>query len=93
MPLIPAAVPAVEDARLSSVRFVMKDGSRPVSILVSRPALEEVDGSPSQSCFETFKRYRKCFERIASDKYSRGHVEQDGTVCIRAIDLPLVSSL
>ncbi len=93
MPLIPAAIPAVEDARLSSVRFSMRDGTRIVTVLVSRPALEDFDGALPQGCFDTFKRYRRCFERIASDKYDRHHTEEDGTVCIRAMDLPLVSSL
>ena len=93
MPLLPAAIPAVEDARFSSVRFAMKDGSQIVTVLVSRPALEDFEGALSEGCFATFKRFRKCFERIASDKYDRRHIEADGTVCIRAMDLPLVSSL
>lgn len=93
MPLIPAALPAVADRRLHAVRFAMKDGSRLITVLVSSHALEDVEASPPPShFFDTFKRYRKCFERIASDKYACGHIEEDGTVCIRAVDLPLVSS-
>jgi hypothetical protein len=43
------------------------------------------------SYFLCFKRYRKRFEQMASDKYDKGHVEVDGTVCIKARDLPLES--
>jgi hypothetical protein len=61
--------------------------------LVSNPALQDIELSPLPGgYFDTFKRNRKCFERIAGDKYARGHIEEDGTVCIRAIDLPLVSA-
>ena len=41
--------------------------------------------------FATFKLYRKSFERVASQKYDKGHVEADGTVCIRAMDVPRAS--
>jgi|SoimicMinimDraft_9_1059737.scaffolds.fasta_scaffold691784_1 hypothetical protein len=32
------------------------------------------------------------FERMASEKYDKGYVEVDGTVCIKTMDLPLVSA-
>jgi hypothetical protein len=93
MPLTPAALPAVADRRLSVVRFAMRNGSKLVTVLVSNPALHDIEHSPLPSgYFEAFKRNRKCFERIASDKYARGRIEEDGTVCIRAIDLSLVSA-
>jgi len=93
MPLIPAALPAVADRRSSVVRFAMKDGSKLITILVSQPALEDIEVMPAPGhFFDVFKRNRKCFERIAKDKYASGHIEKDGTVCIRAFDLPLVSS-
>ena len=59
----------------------MKDGSRPVDVLVSNPALESIDIVPIEQddYFATFKIYRKSFERIASQKYDKGHVEVDGT--------------
>ena len=71
----------------------MKDGSKKVIVLVSNPALENIElSSIDREAFDTFKHYRKSFERIASEKYARGHVEADGTVCIRAIDVPAVEA-
>ena len=73
-----------------AVRFAMKDGSKKVTVLVSSPALENIELAPIER--EAFKHYRKSFERIASEKYAKGHVEADGTVCIRAMDVPAVSA-
>jgi hypothetical protein len=93
MPLLPFARRAIADRNMRAVRFTMKDGSRPVDILVSNPALESIDIVPIEDddYFATFKIYRKSFERFASRKYDRGHVEIDGTICIRALDVPLAS--
>jgi hypothetical protein len=93
MPLIPTARAATADRQLRAVRFAMKDGSKMITVLVSNPALENIEIAPHDcdSYFGTFKLYRKSFERIASTKYDRGHVEADGTVCIRAMDVPLAS--
>ncbi len=93
MPLLPFARPAIADRNTRAVRFTMKDGSRPVDVLVSPPALENIDIVPieQEDYFATFKLYRKSFEQIASQKYDRGHIEIDGTVCIRAMDVPLAS--
>ena len=93
MPLLPFAHPAIADRNMRAVRFAMKDGSKTVDILVSNPALESIDIVPieREDYFATFKLYRKSFERIASQKYDKGHVEIDGTVCIRAMDVPRAS--
>lgn len=88
MPLIPAAIPAIFDRRHAFVRFAMKDGTRFVDVLVSNQALEQIERPRFQgSHFDAFKRNRKWFERIASEKYTRGHVETDGTVSIWPMDL------
>lgn len=94
MPLLPVAQAAVEDLGLKAVRFAMKDGSKKVTVLVSNPALENIDLAlvEREAHFGTFKLYRRSFERIASDKYTKGHVEADGSVCIRAIDVPSVGA-
>jgi hypothetical protein len=94
MPLIPVAQAAVADPGLKAVRFAMKDGSKKVTVLVSNPALENIEIAPvdREAYFCTFKLYRKSFERIAREKYAKGHVEADGTVCIRAIDVPALSA-
>ena len=67
------------DRTIRAVRFTMSDGSRPVDVLVSNPALESIDIVPIEqdNYFATFKLYRKSFERIASQKYDKGHVEAD----------------
>jgi len=94
MPLTRAAIPAVQDKSRGIVRFVMRDGAKRVDVLVSNAALDDLDymTRAERSYFHRFKEYRLQFERIASQKYDRGYVGPDGTVCIKAADLPLVSS-
>jgi hypothetical protein len=93
MPLLPVAQAAEADRALRAVRFAMKDGSKKIMVLVSNPALENIELPHfAREAFDTFKHYRKSFERIASEKYARGHVEADGSVCIRAIDVPTVGA-
>ena len=89
MPLTPIAMAATVDTQLRAVRFVMRDGSKIISILVSGAALENIEiGPPAQDgYYGTFKLYRESFERIASGKYDKRHVESDGSVCIRAMDV------
>ena len=93
MPLIPMARPAIADRGRRAVSFLMKDGCKPINVLVSNPALEHIEIVPydGEDYFFTFKLYRKSFERIASRKYDMGYVETDGSVCIRAMDMPLAS--
>ena len=94
MPLTPVAMAAVPDNEFKTVRFVMKDGAKTVVVLVSNAALEDIGktGPAEGAHFRRFKRFRKRFEQMASDKYDKGYVEIDGTVCIKAGDLPLVSA-
>ena len=89
MPLIPVAQAAAADG--NAVRFAMKDGSKMVTVLVSSPAIEKSEIADDHGYFCTFKLNRKSFERIASTKYEHGIVEPDGTVCIRAMDMPLAA--
>jgi hypothetical protein len=89
MSLIPSATPAQSDKQISAVRFLMKDGARPVPILISYTALERY-GSTAGCCtssFDTFKRNRKLFEQVARDKYIHGNLESDGSVFIRPADI------
>lgn len=90
MPLMSAAVAAMPDNLLRAVRFVMKDGTKPVVVLVSHAALEDTESAllNESGYFHRFKQYRKLFEQMASYKYDKGYVEVDGTVCIRSMDLP-----
>jgi hypothetical protein len=91
---MPAAVAAIPDNMLKTVRFVMKDGAKPVVVMVSKAVLDDIESNTydDASFFRRFKRYRKRFERMASDKYDKGYVEVDGTVCIQTRDLPLESA-
>ena len=87
-----AQAAAIADRRHSVVRFAMKDGSRLVTVLVTRSALAEIEPLPLHThFFETFKRFRKVFEQIAIDKHVRRKLEADGSVLIDAIDLPVVA--
>jgi len=89
MPLTTVGQPATLIHDRDGVLFMMNDGSRTISVLVSRHALEDID--PPQhgdEHIERFNEYRGQFEQIASEKYDKGLVEQDGTVCIRGRDLP-----
>jgi hypothetical protein len=90
MPLMSAAVAAIPDDLRRAVRFVMKDGTKPVVIFVSHAALEDTESAllDESGYFHRFKQYRKLFEQMASYKYDEGYVEVDGTVCIRSMDLP-----
>lgn len=93
MPLIRAAIPAVQDKVQGIVRFIMRDGSRRVEVLVSNVVLDDLDhASPDECSFRRFKQNRLRFEQIASAKYDKGYVEMDGTVRIKEMDLPLVGS-
>jgi hypothetical protein len=92
MPLIPVAQAAVADPGPRAVRFA--NGSKKITVLVSNPALEniEIAAMDREAYFWTFKLHRKSFERIASKKYEKGYLEADGTVCIRAMDVPLAGA-
>jgi hypothetical protein len=90
MALISAAIAAKADQAAGTVRFTMKSGAKFVAIQVSEAALRAVDPSAMDRAgsFETFKSYRKYFERIASHKYDFGNLEHDGSVHIRPRDVP-----
>jgi hypothetical protein len=89
MPLSPVAQPGTIVEDRDGVLFAMIDAGRTISVLVSRHALEDIDPPEhGDKHIERFNEYRSQFEQIASDKYDRGLLERDGTVCIRGRDLP-----
>jgi Protein of unknown function (DUF1488) len=89
MPLTTVGQPAALMDDRDGVLFMMNDAGRSVSVLVSRHALEDIDPPHhGDQHIDRFNEYRRQFEQIASDKYDKGLVEQDGTVCIRGRDLP-----
>lgn len=89
MPLQPVAQPGALVDGGEGVCFAMNDGGRTVSVLVSRHALEDIDPPEhGEELMLRFNEYREQFEQIASDKYDKGLIEGDGTVCIRGRDLP-----
>ena len=97
---MPASVGALLP-RMELVRRAHETGARivvPTGALLGLDAVRAAAEGPIDSVtiepddyFATFKIYRKSFERIASQKYDKGHVEVDGTVCIRAMDVPHAS--
>jgi hypothetical protein len=89
MPLLALVTPGLLDEDREGVVFCMKDGDMPVQVLVSRHALEDINRPVQQGMrMARFNEYRRQFEQIASYKYDRGLVEEDGSVCIRGRDLP-----
>ncbi len=72
----------------------MTDGSKHVEVVVSHAALDDLDYVSPLECsyFHRFKEHQLHFEAIARRKYNKGYVEVDGTVCIKAADLPFVST-
>jgi len=89
MPLMSVAQPGALDEDREGVLFPMNDGTATIPVLVSRHALEDVDPAAHGNWhIARFNEYRAQFEQIASDKYDRGLIEKDGTVCIRGRDLP-----
>jgi hypothetical protein len=94
MPLTRAAIPAIQDTNRGIVRFVMSDGMKRVNVLVSHAVLDDVEDVTPEECsyVHRFREHRQRFELIASDKYDRGYVEIDGTVCIKAADIPFLGS-
>jgi len=89
MSLTALTQPGLLDTEREGVVFLMRDGTETVSVLVSLHALEDIDPpAHSGEHLARFNEYRKQFEQIASDKFDRGQVERDGSVCIRGRDLP-----
>lgn len=89
MPLSALEKPGALVEDREGVVFVMNDGDRAVSVLVSRHAIEDIDRPARRGGrIARFDEYRSQFEQIASDKYDKGLIEQDGTICIRGRDLP-----
>jgi hypothetical protein len=89
MPLITAGEPAALIRDRRGVIFTMKDDARAIRVLVSLQALEDIDPPDhGEKHIERFNEYRLQFEEIARQKYDKGFVEQDGTICIRGRDLP-----
>jgi len=89
MPLNTVAQPGTLVQDQEGVLFSMYVGGRSISVLVSRHALENIDPPEhGKAPIQRFNEYRSQFEQIASDKYDRGLLELDGTVCIRGRDLP-----
>ncbi len=72
----------------------MRDGTKPVVVLVANAVLETIESTAYDHgyYFRRFKRHRKQFESMTSDKYDKGYVEVDVTVCIKTMDLPLESA-
>jgi hypothetical protein len=87
MSLIPIANPAQETIR--GVRFSMLDGTFFVSVLVTHGALNGIEPSEPGSLdhLTCFRKHRRRLEHLASLKYDRGELEENGSVLVEASDV------
>ncbi len=66
----------------------MLDGTVIVSILVAYAALQAIEWSPSGwgDYLTRFQKHRVALEQIASNKYGRSEIEENGSILIRTGD-------
>ena len=86
MVLSPVAIPPHKTVR--GVQFAMLDGTALVTIVVSHAAIKAIEPSPNWSgdYLTRFQKHKSAFERIASNKHARGHIEENGSIIIREGD-------
>lgn len=67
----------------------MQSGIMPVSVLVAHAALQDLEWSPpgSGDYLTRFEKHRDRLEAIASMKYGRGQIEENGSIVIQRGDL------
>ena len=87
MSLTAIANPAQETIR--GVRFSMRDGIIFVPVIVTHAALDLIEPSTPGSLdhLHCFRKHRSRLEHVASNKYARGEVEENGFVMVQAGDL------
>lgn len=86
MSLSPVAHPPHETIR--GVQFAMLDGTVLVNILVANEVIQSLEWSPpgSGDYLSRFEKHRVTLEGIASNKHSRGEIEEKGSIVIRRGD-------
>jgi hypothetical protein len=86
MALSSVAQPPHESIR--GVHFAMMNGTVLVNILVLHAVLQSMDWSPpgSGDYLARFQKHRSVLEEIASGKYGRGLIEENGTIVIQKGD-------
>jgi len=84
--LSPVALPPHKTVR--GVQFAMLDGTALVIILVSQAALLAIERSPAGTgdYLTRFQKHRSAFEEIASNKHTRGQIEENGSIIIQQGD-------
>lgn len=89
MTLISIRAPYVLEDERQGIHFTMRHQGLSLSVLVSLHALEHIDPADyGDGRLQRFNEFRRQFEIIAGNKFDRGLVEHDGTVCVRGRDLP-----
>ena len=91
MSLSPVGSPPWETIR--GVRFAMMRGCMLVPILITRAAIDGMQSATQGSGghLACFYRHRDAFERIASAKYQRQPLGENGMVVVEAGDLKLIT--
>ena len=74
---------------IRGVKFAMQNGITLVSVLVAHAALQHLEWSPpgSGDYLTRFEKHRERLEAIASKKYGRGQIEENGSIVIQHGDL------
>ena len=75
-------------ASIRGVHFAMMNGTVLVNILILHAVLQSMDWSPpgSGDYLARFQKHRSVLEEIASGKYGRGLIEENGTIVIQKGD-------
>ncbi|MFH1653569.1 MAG: DUF1488 family protein [Pseudomonadota bacterium] len=71
----------------SAILFSGKDGEKIVQCAISKEALEDYFGDNDKDLLKLFVTNRERIEHEARRKYFTNHLEKDGTILIRTIDL------
>jgi hypothetical protein len=87
MSLSPIACPAWESIR--GVRFTMLYGPTLVTVLVTHPALDDIDHETTKAGghLACFHKNRDAIEQVASVKHQRGLLDDSAAVIVQAGDL------
>ncbi len=87
MRLAPSGIPPHKSAR--GIRFTMLSGPHFVPVLIAYAALDGIEGPSTEAADHVarFARHRNRFEQIANEKYTRGQIEDDGSIAVRPDDV------
>lgn len=85
MPLLPTSGPSKVDPLAGGWAFCMMNGGVEVRVLVTDEAIRDI--APATAVANTLEDHRGAFERLASEKFDRDELQDDGSVKISSSDL------